>query len=175
MQRTSVGQKARKWAGLRAESLVKSVLEDDPKVKRKYRVVMSYSRGKVPGLDVHLRPNKDVCDIDPDSAACKPVEMEVKSVEKLFEEDNTVDWPHNRVSRYVLKPDEQPACYVFVTNDDLSNHTVVDMIDSTYIGKWMEKLRHGKSPKLPVRALPLLRKHPCKHVARPLVIVPKAK
>jgi hypothetical protein len=154
--------------------VVRRVLEADPKVSSRYRIQVSQERGKVEGIDVSLHPKSDRCSVNPDSSECRPVELEVKSVEKLFEHDESVGWPHNRVSRYVLKQSETPDCYVFVTRDDISSHTVVDFVDATHVGRWMRRLTKGaKSPKLPVRALPLLRRHPCKYVHKPIVVIPE--
>jgi hypothetical protein len=172
MRRTSRGQLARKLTGLRGESLVRRIFHSDPKLKR-YRVQISRARGKVPGLDVHLYPKGEYCQLNPDSKECRPVEMEVKTVEKLFEFEKSRDWPHTRDSRFVLKMYENPACYVFITQDELTHHTVVDIVKSGNVFRWRRRLRRdAKSPKLPVRALPALRGQPCPYVSKAHIVIP---
>ena len=176
MKKTPEGQLARKLSGMRGEKLVKNLLMRDPTVRKRYHVYVSTSKGKVPGLDVKLNPISDFCLVNKDDPRCRPVEMEVKSVEKLFERDDARQWPHNRDSRFVLKKSEKPDCYVFVADDELTGHSVVDIVDSKRVLKWMERLRpHAKSPKLPVRALPELRSTPCRYVSKSHQVIKRLK
>jgi len=167
------GQLARKLTGLRGESLVRSLLRSDRKLNARFDVHVSRSHGKVPGLDVKLYKKTVECKLDPNKKECLPAEMEVKTIEKLFEyEKSKKQWPQTRESRFVLKPYERPQCYAFVIEDELTHHTVVDIVDSGRVLRWMSHLRKTKRPKLPVRAIPLLRKYPCRYVSRPHIVIP---
>lgn len=172
MRRTTRGQLARKLAGLRGESLVRRILTTDPKLTKKFHVEIAREKGKVPGLDVMLYPKTIKCSLNPDSKACRPVEMEVKTVEKLFEHEKSKPWPHTRESRFVLKMKENPTCYVFITNDEMTHHTVVDIVKSGKVLRWRRRLKKdSKSPKLPIRTLPVLRREPCPLVSKPHIVV----
>jgi len=172
MRRTTRGQLARKLAGLRGESLVRRILTTDPKLRQRFHIHIARERGKVPGLDVKLYPKTVKCSLNPDSKECRPVELEVKTIEKLFEYEKSKAWPHTRESRFVLKMRENPTCYVFVTNDELTHHTVVDIVKSGKVFQWRRRLKKdSKSPKLPVRTLPVLRREPCPLVSRAHIVV----
>lgn len=165
-RRDTLGQAARKLSGERAEGLVEGILRRDRKVKG-FEIRLTGNLEE--GLDIELHP--------PDSCAkreepCRePILLEAKSVEKLFERDAAVPWPKNRASRFVLKRREEPDCYAFITRDEITKHTAVDFVENgPELAAWKKKQK-GKSQKLPVRAIPLLRKRPCPHIDKCTVIV----
>ncbi len=164
MPRDPERQKARQISGKEAERLVRPVLERDPKLKGwKFEFVLDHATG---GLDVSLHPPRS-CEKHPHDKGCRmPLYMEVKSVEKLFEHVPDSPWPHNRTSRYVLKKEENPHCYVLVTKDDIADRVSIDFVANTgELSEWKAKQR-GVSQKLPVRALPRLRLRPCPYVTQ---------
>lgn len=122
-----------------------------------------------PGLDLFLHPPGSCAHRD--VAGCKPPQrIEVKSVEKIFEPAPDDPWPKNRLSRFVLKPSEaddpKPSCYVLIYKDELTGHVSMDVVDSARIIKFIRDNKASKAPKLSVRAIPFLRKTPCKLVSK---------
>jgi len=156
-------QRLREEHGKEAEKEVERLIREDPKL-RGWKATITGTLKE--GLDIQLEPPIS-CAKEPENPKCRaPLFFEVKSVEKLFEHDSQAPWPHNRTSRYTLKKDENPHCYVLVTRDDVTDRTAIDFVENTgELSEWKAK-QHGKSQKLPVRALPRLRMRPCPFVTR---------
>ena len=181
MEKSSAGQSERKRSGNRTEQMIRKILEADPKLKNWLVKVYRTAQGEV---DIDLYPPH--CKDNPDSKEClMGRHLEVKSVEKLFENDwSSREKPYyNRLSRFVLKPSEANdpnlTCYAFVTHDELSGHDIVDFVDSKPVKNWIRgegfdkcgarmagNVKNSKAPKLPVRALPELRMKPCGLVSK---------
>lgn len=162
-----VGQAARRISGETAENLVRDLIGKDPKFRGwDIRVTGAIQEG----LDIFLYP-PNPCKEGQTTNCQTPLRFEAKSIEKLFEADQSTEWPHNRVSRFVLKQNENPDCYVFITRDDIVDRTAVDFIaNAGELARWKEK-QGGKSQKLSVRAIPRLRQKPCPYVTEAKRIV----